>query len=144
MAINMKKRFVSLKKNENGQSVLELALTLPILILVLCAIIDFGWIFSNKLMIIYSCREGARYGVVNAKSADAINLIRQKTIDATPEFVRNNIIVTVNFSDTLNPKNGDVKVSINCNVKPLTPLIGIFVRDEYISLTSDCIMKVEQ
>jgi uncharacterized protein (UPF0333 family) len=35
-------------KNEKGQAMVEFALIVPLLILLLCGIIDFGWIFGNQ------------------------------------------------------------------------------------------------
>ena len=35
-------------KNEKGQSIVEFALVVPILLTLLCGIIDFGWIYSNQ------------------------------------------------------------------------------------------------
>lgn len=140
----MKKIINIFTKNENGQSVVELALTLPILILVLCAIIDFGWVFSNKLLILYSSREGARYGAVNATAPESQTLIIEKTLDTIPSYLKDRVVVSVTFSDNSVPENGDVKVYIVCNVKPLTPLTGIFIQGENIVLDAKCVMKVEQ
>ena len=58
----MKKLF---RRGEDGQAMVEFALILPILLLILCGIIDFGWLFYNQLALNNICREGARYAVVN-------------------------------------------------------------------------------
>ena len=35
-------------RRENGQSLVEFAIVLPILLTLLCGVIDFGWIYSNQ------------------------------------------------------------------------------------------------
>lgn len=36
-------------RKEDGQAMVEFALILPIFLLILCGIIDFGWLFYNQL-----------------------------------------------------------------------------------------------
>ena len=134
------KKFI---KNEKGQSVVEFAITLPVLLLVLCAIIDFGWIFSNKMLITFSSREGARYGIVKATEEDAVTLISDKTLSVVPTYLRDDTNVNVEFSDITNVSEGDITVTVTSYIKALTPLRGIFVSDQTIILTSECTMKVE-
>ncbi len=137
---NIRKRF---SKNKKGQAVIELAITLPILILVLCAIIDFGWIFTNKMFVTYSSREGARYGTVIATESNAAALIVNKIKEITPSYLQDKITVNVTFSDIYDIRSGDVIVEVSCVVKALTPLVGIFTSDQNIPLDSVCVMKVE-
>lgn len=130
-------------KNEKGQAVIELAITLPILLLVLCGIIDFGWIFSNKMLIIYNSREGARYGSLIATEANAKTLITNRVIDITPEYLQDEMTVGVTFSNPTDIRAGDIKVKASCSIKALTPLVGIFIKDQTILLESTCVMKIE-
>ena len=51
-------------RNEKGVSMVEMAIVLPILLLVLFAIIEFSLILFDKAMITNASREGARLGVV--------------------------------------------------------------------------------
>lgn len=130
-------------KNKKGQAVIELAITLPVLLLILCAIIDFGWIFTNKMFITYSSREGARYGTVVATESNASTLIADRIKGAVPSYLKDKITVTVTFSDIYDIRSGDVRVEVSCVLKALTPLVGIFVTDQNIPLDSICVMKVE-
>jgi Flp pilus assembly protein TadG len=54
-------------RNNRGQAMLEFALVLPILLLLVFGIIDFGIIFFDNLVITQAAREGARVGVVGGK-----------------------------------------------------------------------------
>lgn len=58
-------------KSCRGQSVVEAALVLPLLILLLCGILDFGWIYMNQYKVDYASYSGARYGSITL----------QKTLD---------------------------------------------------------------
>jgi hypothetical protein len=49
---------------EGGQAVIELALTLPLLLLVLTGIIDFGFQFQRYEVVTNAAREGARVGML--------------------------------------------------------------------------------
>lgn len=51
-------------RNERGQSVIEMALTLPLLLLVVFGIIDFGFMFQRYEVVTNAAREGARLGVL--------------------------------------------------------------------------------
>ena len=127
-------------KREDGQAVVELAITLPILIMILCAIIDFGWLFMNQNSIDYASREGARYAIVNASSKTAIEAhIRA----IAPDNIASTATITVTFTNTSNPRLGDVIIDISDDVNILTPIVGVFVRGETMNLSSSCTMKVE-
>ena len=52
------------ESSEKGASVVELALLLPLLLLFLFGIIEFGIILFDKAMLTNACREGARAGIV--------------------------------------------------------------------------------
>jgi Flp pilus assembly protein TadG len=53
-------------KREEGAAAVEFALVLPILILILFGIIEFGFALYNKEVITNASREGARAGIVQA------------------------------------------------------------------------------
>lgn len=52
-------------REESGQSLLEMAFALPVLILLLVAVIDFARIIDAGIVMTNAAREGARYGSVN-------------------------------------------------------------------------------
>lgn len=139
----MFKHIKQIKKNECGQAMVELAITLPILLLILCAIIDFGWFFSNQLTLSYCSREGARYGAVHANDNNAISSISNRVIAVAPEYIKEKIIVDVTFSSSQTHQIGDVTVRTRASVVALTPVVGIFAQGESLELSSQCVMKVE-
>ena len=56
------------EKKEEGQAIVEFALALPICLLILCGILDFGWIYVNQYKVEYAAFQGARYGAINIES----------------------------------------------------------------------------
>jgi Flp pilus assembly protein TadG len=50
--------------NQRGQAVIELALTLPLLLVVVFGIIDFGFMFQRYEAVTNAAREGTRLGVL--------------------------------------------------------------------------------
>lgn len=50
--------------SSKGSAAVEFALILPVLVVLLFGIIEFGLIFYNKAVITNASREGARYGIV--------------------------------------------------------------------------------
>ena len=64
----------SVRRNDRGQAVIELALTLPLLLLVVFGIFDFGFMFQRYEVVTNAAREGARVGVLPGYSTtDAQN-----------------------------------------------------------------------
>lgn len=53
------------KKSEKGQAMVEFALILPVLLLIIAGIIDFGLIYNQKVLANNASREAARYVAVN-------------------------------------------------------------------------------
>jgi Flp pilus assembly protein TadG len=57
-------------KNQDGQSVTEFALVLPILAFLLFAVIQFGIVFNNWVQLTDATRAGARRGAVSRHAPD--------------------------------------------------------------------------
>ena len=58
--------------SEQGQSLTEFALALPILALLLFAVIQFGIVFNNYVMLTDATRAGARKGAVARRQSDPV------------------------------------------------------------------------
>ena len=67
MTIKQPKRL--LRRSEKGQSLAEFVLVLPIFLILVFAIIDFGLGFHAWLTVTNSAREGARLGAVRAPAS---------------------------------------------------------------------------
>jgi hypothetical protein len=61
------------RRKEKGQSMVEFALVLPLFLIVMFIIVDFGVGFSRWLVITNAAREGARFGSVGASPAEVVD-----------------------------------------------------------------------
>ncbi|MGZ8771083.1 MAG: TadE/TadG family type IV pilus assembly protein [Aeromicrobium sp.] len=61
---------VRARRRGEGQSLVEFAVTLPIFLLLLAGIVDFGMGLYSQMTIINAAREGARLGVVEFSVAE--------------------------------------------------------------------------
>jgi len=59
--------FLSRSRSESGVAAIELAIVLPLLMLILFGIISFGTVFYNYIVITNAAREGARWGAINSE-----------------------------------------------------------------------------
>ena len=63
-------------QNNRGVAAVELAICLPILILLVCGSIEFGLLFYNQQVITNASREGVRAGIVTkTETADIIQIV---------------------------------------------------------------------
>ena len=60
MVARMRARLRRMWREERGQSLVEMALVLPLLLLLVAGIIDFGRAYNNYIIITNAAREGAR------------------------------------------------------------------------------------
>lgn len=64
------------RRSDRGAELIELAIVLPILLLVFAAIIDFGFLFQRYEALTNAAREGARIAILPGYTqADAINRV---------------------------------------------------------------------
>jgi Flp pilus assembly protein TadG len=87
MRATMHRRTIRRKKSA-GQGLVEFALVLPILLLLLMGVVDFGWIVFNYAQLQNSLREALRYGSVPGYDATPQYVqcdgIRQRILDLAP------------------------------------------------------------
>ena len=59
--------------NESGQAVLEFALILPLLLIILMGVLDFGWIFMNQYRVEKAASTAARYGAIYERQYESVS-----------------------------------------------------------------------
>jgi Flp pilus assembly protein TadG len=110
-----------LLKNRKGQSLVETALVLPVLILILAAIIDFGIMFNNYLLIGNAAREGARSAAIGSTDAQITAKVNQvaSLLDSTK------LTIVISPNGTTGRTSGNpVTVTVKYTYSMITPVIG--------------------
>jgi hypothetical protein len=129
-------------RDQNGGAVVEFALILPLLILLLFGIVEFGLLLYNKQIITNASREGARAGIVMRTTR-----LSDEDIKAVVDKYADKYLVTFgtkNFPDPIIYREGNdfgddlkVKITYEYNFLVLKSLFGP------IPLEAETIMKME-
>ncbi len=130
----MRLKRLDIKKNEKGASAVEFALILPILVLLIFGIVEFGIAFNNYITITHAAREGARLAAVDFNNPDLKAIIVER---AYPVAVTEDDVV---ITTPLGTKIGDpVEVEITYDFTVTIPLAGSWD----IPLKNKAIMRIE-
>lgn len=121
-----------------GQSLVETALILPIVILILTGIIDFGLMFNNYLVITNASRDGARSAVVGKTDTDIKTEIR----NMTSTLDQSKLTITIYPAESLRKKGDNITVTVTYDYHLLTPIIGALIPNP-IHLSSQMVMRIE-
>ena len=132
-----------MQRSESGQALVELAIVLPIVIALLCGIVEFGWMCFNQINIANLAREAAREGIVYSAGNTDLNALSSEMVENAPAGMRDKLTVDIRFSNLSNPREGDVIVDIAYRASAITPLLGILTESNEYELNASCTMKVE-
>ncbi|MBW1735790.1 MAG: pilus assembly protein [Deltaproteobacteria bacterium] len=101
---------------EGGSAAVEFALVLPLFLLLLSLILEYGWYFTNWLALTNGVSEGARAGIKAREweGEDPVALARQ----AFQEAFRFNVTPTVNITiEDDSPRK--IRVDVSFRYEPL-------------------------
>lgn len=136
-------------RNEGGAAAVEFALLLPVLILLVVGIVQFGMTFFQWLEIVHAAREGARW----ASLENPVSEVRQKVIEAAPglkpQIADGDIAITVNGvpvadSTTIDMAGQPVKVTVAYDSPVFAPGFKILGDTGFtIRLVSSATQKIE-
>jgi Flp pilus assembly protein TadG len=132
----------NLFKDKKGQSVIEFALVLPILLLVLLGIFEFGRIIMAVNVVNQAAREGARVGAVTENATDTTSFygtIRDRVqvfMDAANLKGTSSVIITPPGADKA------ITVTINYDFPFATKFFDTFL-PHIIKLKGSCVMYYE-
>jgi hypothetical protein len=126
-----------LKLNKKGQSIVETALILPVIILLLMGIFEFSRIFGSYLLITYTGRESARMAAVGKSDEEIILNVHEKS----------GLLDLANLQITIDPaverKTGDdVGVTIRYKIVIYAPIIQSVLPNPFY-VESSTYMRVE-
>ena len=125
-------------KNEKGQSLVEFVLVIPLLLIILMAIIEFGFMFNSYIVISNASREGARLASLGGSDVE---------VEERVELVASSLDISL-LSVTITPNEwnrdrGDmVNVSVEYDYQMLSPIISNIL-NPFVNLESETFMRVE-
>ena len=104
---------------ERGQSLAEFVLVLPIFLILIFAIVDFGMGFHSWITVTNSAREGARLGSVRADAPSIEDRVRD-TADSLDQAK-----LTVAVTNAQGDPGESVVVDVDYQYDLITPLAGL-------------------
>jgi Flp pilus assembly protein TadG len=128
------------RNTDQGQAVVEFAVILPVLLLILFAILQFGVVFNNYIQVTAAAREGARKAAVSRSlgTSSAETAATTAAKNAAPGLNQSNITVSFPNSPTF-AQGSDVSVQVTYPYS--ISIIGLVVASGNLSSTTT--MRVE-
>lgn len=125
-------------KRESGQSLTEMALVLPLLLLLICGIVDFGRVMYAYMELNLIAQESVRLGGLGNDDEEIRNYALDRLNISDPA----DVTVRISPADT-DRKSGDyVEVSLEERVEWLTPLISNILPSPF-SVHAESTIRVE-
>ena len=128
-------------KGEKGASAVEFALVLPVLVLLVFGIVQFGILFYDYISITHAAREGVRWAALHELEIN----VKQKTIDAAPSLnpsIAASDITVSNPAPTNDDQGEPVTVTVLYTVPIDLPLMQTFLGSS-VALTSAATQRIE-
>lgn len=125
-------------KNKKGQSLVEFAIILPLLLLIVMAIIEFGMMLNSYIALENASREGARIGIIGSSNSE----IQNQIITISPSL--NSSLLTVNITPSESSRrSGDpLTVRLTYNYNLTVPVISSLF-NKVIILNAETTMRIE-
>jgi Flp pilus assembly protein TadG len=140
-----------LLKRQRAQSLVELAFVLPVLMILVFGIVDFGMGLHSWIILTNSSREGARLAVTHAPSSGALHCsplpaagsIERKVCDTAVNLSASDVTITVTNADPGVTKSGQpVTVKVDYQYHLITPF-AYMIHKSTLTLSSTVQMRLE-
>lgn len=128
----------SLFPGSRGQALLELALILPVLLLLVFGIIEFGRVFHAYLVVTQAAREGARVGVVGGTDSEITAAVEQ----AAAGLDKTRLQIEIAPPEGGRVRGDSLRVEVNYSVPLVVPLIAELAPNPF-PVTAAATMRVE-
>jgi Flp pilus assembly protein TadG len=118
-------------RNEQGQTMTEFALVLPVLALILFAVIQFGIVFNNYVTLTDATRAGARKAAVSRQAADPVGASVEAVRSSARDLKQSDLSVTVTST-----WQATADVSVRATYPYSISLLGMVVKSGRLSSTT--------
>ena len=130
--------FRRIGKENTGQSVVELALVLPLIFFLLLGVVEFGRMFHAYLVITQGSREGARLAVVG----ESDTVIMSRIDEATASLKSTKMKIAINPGGTDRIRGVPVHVTVHYDLDLIFPNLFHIFPDPFV-LSSTTVMRME-
>ena len=120
----------------------EMAITLPLVLLLICGMLEMGWLAATRQVMDTITREATRAGIVATTKAASTTAVNTTIANAKPDYMKNPLTVTITYSNPSNFKDGDLTVTTEYNLPTLTPLTAFLAPGGAFHITATSTMKV--
>ena len=127
-----------MKLNKKGQSMVEMALILPLIILLFMGMAEFSRIFGSYLLVTHASREGARLASIGKTDAEI-----QANVSSKVNILNvSDLQIIMTPDDSLRVTGDDVKVSVKYKLQIYAPVISSIVSNPF-EMEANTYMRVE-
>jgi Flp pilus assembly protein TadG len=133
-------------RSEKAQSLVEFALVLPVFLVLVLAIVEFGWLLRDYAILTNASREAARLGITKCASTSDQIAIQQRAVDRS-----SNLLTLSGVTPPTCPSSTgtDLRVTVSYTyryITPLGPMLSIFsggVWPSTLQISSTTSMRME-
>lgn len=126
------------KTSQKGQSLVEVALAMPILILILAGILDLGRAYYTFIALSDAAAEGAAYAAIYP--ADVTQIIERTADGSRGLVVLEPEMVSVDFNKL--GSGNPITVTVEYDYQILTPIIISFVPEGKITMRAAVVQSI--
>ena len=127
-----------MKLNKRGQSMVEMALILPIIIILFLGMVEFSRIFGSYLLVTHASREGARLAAIGRTDAE----IQANVTSKVSILNVCNLQIILTPEDSARTTGEDVRVCVKYKLEIYAPLITSFISNPF-EMEANTYMRVE-
>ena len=129
-------------KQKRGQASIQTAIVLPVLILLLFSLFEFGQVMNQYLVLTAAAREGARSAAVGNDFA-----ARAAVNNAVASIGNNGLLVNIGYANGKRAQGESVTVTVSKPLTVITPILRDIINHasipEPLTLRGQSVMRVE-
>lgn len=135
---------VMILRGKRGQSIVEFALVVPVLLLLVFGIMEGGRLLHQTIIVTEAAREGARVAVVNVNNTNINN-----TVKTAVNRFGGGLATTITYRNQANASvqnpvsGGTATVAVTANVQLVSPLISSLVKANPFPVSGTATMRME-
>lgn len=129
---------LKLSTGENGQAIVEMALVLPLFLLLLFGVVEMGRIGNAYITVSNAARAGGRVATVGATDSEINSSVQNAATSLDPA----NLTINITPTQALRQSGQGVTVQVTYPVQLVIPLISNVIPNPVI-VSSSIVMRLE-